>query len=84
MQSICTCDPDNNKQKQMANGTTETYTNDDGDKLTEIKVGSTAVKSFTYVGAGRTTQIGHFIYDDLFVFRGVSSWQDKVGTTTDK
>jgi YD repeat-containing protein len=39
------------------NGTTETYAYDSGDKLQSVSVGGSAVKTYGYDGAGRTTSV---------------------------
>ncbi|HMS54371.1 MAG TPA: RHS repeat-associated core domain-containing protein [Fimbriimonadaceae bacterium] len=47
---------------------TEDYVYDDGDKLLEIKVGSTVVKDFDYDNAGRTTKIQTSAYTRNFSY----------------
>jgi YD repeat-containing protein len=46
-----------NRSSKTLGGVTEDYVNDAGDKLTQIKIGTTVVKSFGYDAAGRTTGI---------------------------
>jgi len=52
-----TYDANGNRASKAAGGTTETYTVDDADKLTNIKVGTTTIKSYGYDAAGRTTSV---------------------------
>jgi len=52
-----TYDSSGHRASKAAGGTTETYTVDDADKLTNIKVGTTTIKSYGYDAAGRTTSV---------------------------
>lgn len=70
-----TYDANCNRASKTMGSTTETYTNDTGDKLTEIKVGSTTIKSFVYDTAGRRkemTDSGGTTYYLTFAPSGVS------------
>jgi RHS repeat-associated protein len=49
-----TYDYNGNRASQVLNGTTYSYSYDNGDKLSTITSGGTTVKSYTYDGAGRT------------------------------
>jgi RHS repeat-associated protein len=46
-----------NRASKSAGGVTETYVVDDADKLTSITVGGSAVKTYSYDTAGRTTSV---------------------------
>ncbi|HMS57134.1 MAG TPA: ribonuclease domain-containing protein, partial [Fimbriimonadaceae bacterium] len=63
-----TYDGNGNRLTKTLNGTTETYAYDDGDKLVDIKVGTTTVKAFTYDACGRTTQIQTSAYTRIFSY----------------
>lgn len=52
-----TYDDNGNRLSKTLNGVTETYTVDSGDKLTEIKIGTTTIKDFDYDAAGRRTSV---------------------------
>ncbi len=52
-----TCDANGNRLSKTLNGTTQAYSVDDGDKLTSVTQGATAVKSYTYDAAGRTKTV---------------------------
>jgi hypothetical protein len=43
---------------------TETYVNDDADKLDKITVGGVTTKDYSYDAAGRTTSVVTFCWHD--------------------
>ncbi|HMS56608.1 MAG TPA: RHS repeat-associated core domain-containing protein, partial [Fimbriimonadaceae bacterium] len=61
-------DGNGNRLTKTLGGMTEDYVYDDGDKLLEIKVGSTVVKDFDYDNAGRTTKIQTSGYTRNFAY----------------
>jgi RHS repeat-associated protein len=50
-------DANGNRATKTLNSVTDTYVNDDADKLTSITRGGSTIKSFTYDAAGRTTEV---------------------------
>ena len=52
-----TYDDNGNRLTKAVSGTTETYSYDDGDKLEDVSVGGTAIKTYGYDAAGRTTSV---------------------------
>jgi RHS repeat-associated protein len=52
-----TYDGNGNRLTRTVNGVTETYAYDNGDKLQSVSVGGSAIKTFGYDAAGRTTSV---------------------------
>ena len=50
-------DGNGNRTSKTLNGTTQSYSVDDGDKLLSVTQGGTTVKSYGYDAAGRTTSV---------------------------